>query len=243
MIEYICTLLLIMNKYIVLIAALMIAIGVEAQTNSSTNKKSSFSKPSKDYVMIQLGYENWTNVPDSIKIGGLGRAANVYLCNEFPIQKSNFSFSAGIGVATSHIFLKNQEIVLNDTVSAIQFKSESADYKKYKYATTYLEAPLELRYFENKENKNTGFKASIGLKVGAVIAAHTKSKQTISNKPVVEKVSTRRYVESYRYAATARIGYGNFFIYGQYAINNLFKIASGPENIKPFQLGICITGL
>jgi hypothetical protein len=232
-----------MNKYIVLIAALMIAIGVEAQTNSSATKKSSFSKPSKDYVMIQVGYENWTNVPDSIKIGGFGRAANVYLCNEFPIQKSNFSFAAGIGVATSHIFLKNQEIVLNDTMSAIQFKAESADYKKYKYASTYLEAPFELRYFENKENKNTGFKASIGLKVGAVIAAHTKSKQTISNKPIVEKVSTKRYVESYRYAATARIGYGNFSIYGQYSINNLFKIASGPENIKPFQVGICITGL
>ena len=60
-----------MKKYIVLIAALMFAIGVEAQTNSSATKKSSFSKPSKDYVMIQIGYENWTNVPDSIKIAVL----------------------------------------------------------------------------------------------------------------------------------------------------------------------------
>ena len=93
----------------------------------------------------------------------------------------------------------------------------------------------------NKENKNTGFKAAIGLKVGAVISAHTKSKQTVSNKPVVEKVSTKRYIESYRYAATARIGYGNFSIYGQYVINNLFKVASGPENVKPLQVGICIT--
>jgi hypothetical protein len=243
MIEYICALLIIMNKYIVLIAALFIALGVEAQTNSMTPKKSSFSMPSRDYVMVQFGYENWTNIPDSIKIGGFGRAANIYLCNEFPIQKSNFSFAAGVGVATSHIFLKNQEIVLNDTVTAIQFKAESADYKKYKYASTYLEAPFELRYFENKENKNKGIKAAIGLKVGAVIAAHTKSKQTISNKPVVEKVSTKRYVEAYRYAATARIGYGNFSIYGQYVINNLFKVASGPENVKPFQIGVCITGL
>jgi hypothetical protein len=216
---------------------------MQAQTTSMTPKKTSYSMPSRDYVMLQLGYENWANVPDSVKIGGLGRAANVYLCYEFPIQKSNFSFAAGAGVSTSHIYLKNQEIVLNDTLPYIQFKAESANYKKYKYATTYLEAPFELRYFENKENKNIGIKAAIGLKVGAVIAAHTKSKETVNSKPIVEKVSTKRYLEAYRYSATARIGYGNFSIYGQYAISNLFKVGSGPENVKPFQIGICITGL
>lgn len=199
--------------------------------------------PSRDYVMIQLGYTNWANIPDSIKVGGLGRAANIYLCYDFPIQKSNFSFAAGIGVSSNNIYLKNQQIILSDTVSYVQFVPEKLSFKKYKYSTTYIEAPFEIRYFENKENKNIGIKAAIGMKVGAMISAHTKGKMTVNNKPIVEKESTKRYVETYRYSLTGRIGWGNFSLYGQYAINNLFKVNNGPIGVKPFQIGICISGL
>lgn len=199
--------------------------------------------PSRDYLMFQIGYENWSNVPDSIKIGGLGRALNTYLCYDFPIMKSNFSFAAGIGVGTSSVYLKGQQIVLTDTTAYIQFIPETVDYKKYKYTTAYIEAPFELRYFGNKENRNVGFKAAIGMRIGALVSAHTKSKRTLNSKPIVEKTSTKRYLETWRYAATVRLGYGNFSVYGAYSISNLFRVNSGPENVKPFQLGLCITGL
>ena len=108
--------------------------------------------PSRDYVMIQFGYDNWTNHPDSIKVNGLGRAFNAYLCYDFPIMKSNFSFAAGLGIGTSSIFLKDQQIVLTDTAASISFISEIEPYKKYKLTTSYIEAPFEIRYFGNKEN-------------------------------------------------------------------------------------------
>jgi hypothetical protein len=120
---------------------------------------------------------------------------------------------------------------------------ETVDYKKYKMSTAYLEVPFELRFFANKENRNKGFKASIGLKVGALVSSHTKGKRTFNNKPVIEKVSTKRYLETVRYAGTLRLGYGNFSVYGQYSIGNLFKVNNGPENVRPYQIGICITGL
>lgn len=204
---------------------------------------STYSMPSRDYVMIQFGYNGLQNIPDSVTLGGVGRTASLYVCYDFPIQKSNFSFAAGVGISSSNFYLKNQQIIINDTTTQIQFVPENIDYKKYKYNLTYVEAPFELRYFENKSNRNEGIKAAIGLKVGTILSAHTKAKYTINNKPVIEKVNTKRFIETWRYSLTARVGWGNFSIYGQYAINNLFKLNTGPVNVKPYQIGICISGL
>ncbi|MEZ5046725.1 MAG: outer membrane beta-barrel protein [Chitinophagaceae bacterium] len=228
-----------MNKVALFFGVLLMTL----QANAQSKNKSSYAMPSRDYVMLQAGYETWTNVPDSIKITGIGRAFNAYLCYDFPIMKSNFSFAAGLGVGISNVYFKNQQIILNDTATAIQFIPEQVDYKRFKLTTTYVEAPFELRFFENKENRNIGIKAAIGLKVGALVSSHTKGKRTLNNKPIIEKVSTKRYIETWRYALTGRVGWGNFSVYGSYYISNLFRINNGPENIHPIQLGICLSGL
>lgn len=218
----------------------VISCGFVSQAQSTKN---SLAAPSRDYVMLQAGYDTWTNYPDSIKIGGIGRAFNAYLCYDFPIMKSNFSFAAGAGIAVSNIYFKDQNLVLTDTTTFIRFVPEVIDYKKYKLTTAYVEAPFEFRYFSNKENRNEGIKAAIGLKVGALVSSHTKGKRTLASKPIVEKVSTKRYLETWRYALTARVGWGNFSVYGNYSINNLFRTGSGPEGIRPIQIGICLSGL
>lgn len=153
-----------------------------------------------------------------------------------------FSFAAGAGIAVSNVYLKNQVINLTDTSTQILFMPETVDYKSIKCLPLILRCPLSF-VFANKENRNKGFKASIGLKVGALVSSHTKGKRTFNNKPVIEKVSTKRYLETVRYAGTLRLGYGNFSVYGQYSIGNLFKVNNGPENVRPYQIGICITGL
>lgn len=234
-----------MTKFISLFSAcfLILSMSMQAQTTPKTNTKaSSYSLPSRDYVMLQIGYENWLNAPDTLQIGGLGRSFNGYICYDFPISKSNFSFAAGLGVGVSNIYLKKQTIALTDTTTSVYFIN-STTYKKYKLTTTYIEAPFELRYFSDKEDRNKGYKVSIGMKVGALISSHTKGKRTLNNKPIVEKVSTKRYIETWRYAATARIGWGNFSVYGQYQLSNLFRVNNGPENIRPYQIGICLSGL
>jgi hypothetical protein len=214
------------------------AMAQEGKTNSA------YSKPSRDYFMFQLGYDNWLKTPDSVKIGGgLNRSANVYLCYDFPIKNSNFSFAAGVGVGTSHIFFENQKLVIDDTLTQIQFVGDNDRYKRFKYSLAYVESPFELRYFTNKENRNKGFKAAIGLKVGALVNAHTKGKVIYNNKPINEKVSTRRYLETWRVASTLRLGYGNFSVYGAYHLNSLFRVGNGPEGVTPYSVGICISGL
>jgi len=218
-------------------------MSAQAQSSDSKTGKSAYSMPSRDFLMLQFGYDNWTNAPDSIKVSGFGRAFNAYLCYDFPIMKSNFSFAAGVGVGTSNIYFKDQEVRLTDTSSSISFIPETQAYKKYKLTTAYIEAPFEIRYFGNKENRNKGFKVAIGMKVGTLLSAHTKGKRTYNSKPIIEKVNTKRYLETWRYAATGRIGYGNFSVFGSYNLGGLFKVNSGPENVRPYSIGICLSGL
>ena len=45
--------------------------------------------------------------PDSVATTGFGRGFNGYICYDFPLGKSNFSFAAGIGIGTSNIYLNN----------------------------------------------------------------------------------------------------------------------------------------
>ena len=195
--------------------------------------------------MLQFTYEGWANKPDSVKTGGIGRGFNGYLCYDFPIQKSNFSFAAGVGVGSANIYLDDQQLRLTDTGARgemVGFMNETTDYKKYKINTTYLEAPFELRYFGNRDNRNKGFKAAIGLRAGILVGAHTKSVRTVDGNKVVEKINTKRYLDKYRFSATARAGWGNFTLFGSYNLNSLYKEGSGPD-IAPYSIGLCITGL
>jgi hypothetical protein len=207
--------------------------------------KTLVEKPARDFVMLRLTYDSWLNKPDSIHSTGLGRGIGGYLCYDFPIKKTNLSFAAGIGFGASNIYFSNQELRFSDTGTAgqqVSIVTETKDYKKYKLTTAYLEAPFELRYFGNKANRNKGFKAAIGLHVGTLIGAGTKGNYTVAGTKTIDKENTRRYLQSWRFMATARIGWGNFSLFGGANLNGLFKDKAGPS-VTPLSLGIVFTGL
>jgi len=245
-----------MKKFFgMLTLALSISALVTAQDKKAANTpdtkletvKDEIVKPSRDFFMLQLTYENWNQTPDDIRIGGVGRGFNAYLCYDFPIAKSHFSFAAGLGIGSSNIYFKDQIAVMNTENDSITFANvDTASgvnlYKRSKLNTTYLEAPFELRFFGNKENRNKGFKAAIGMRVGLLVGAHSKVRHSVGNTVITEKVNTKRYIQTWRFAPTFRIGWGNLSLYGSYNVSPLFKAGQGPE-VFPYSIGICLSGL
>jgi len=228
--------------------ALAFSSATHAQ-DSDTKPEKKIVKPSRDFVMVQLTYENWSGTPDSVKVSGIGRGFNAYLCYDFPISKSNFSFAAGLGISSSSVYFDNQLLVMNTGASAVSFVNvDTASgvnrYKKSKLATTYLELPMELRFFGDKENRNRGFKAAVGVRIGMLLNAHTKNKN--SDNPggvlITEKYATKTYFQTWKLAPTARIGWGNFSLYGSVNVTQLFNSGQGPS-VYPYSIGLCITGL
>jgi hypothetical protein len=227
------------------------AVHASAQTDAEIVKtkrnllkvNTTYSKPSKDYVMLQAGFHDWI-LGDSAKDINLkrrGHDLNAYICLDFPLQKQHLSFSPGIGIGSSHVYLDSMIMPLTragSTYNTVQFLTDTSN-TRYKVSLVYLEAPLEFRYYANPTNRNRGFKASVGAKVGTLVKAGNKA--VIAN-GVKSKESARRYNEKWRITATARVGYGNFSLYANYQITEVFK-AGNVQGIRPYTIGFCLSGL
>lgn len=241
-----------MNRFFLLFSLFVISgnyLLAQNETDSVTQKrdwkKAQLSGRAADHFMLQLGYNGWSGETDGINTGGLSRTFNMYFMFDFPFKSTpNFSAALGVGVGTDNMFFKQTRIDL--TKSPLAFTADTDNsYKKYKLATTYLEVPLELRYAANPENFNKSFKAALGLKVGTMVDAHTKAKisrDTQGNGGYTIRVKDRRNFNATRLAATARVGYGVFSIFGTYQINTFVRDGAGP-NIRPYTIGLCISGL
>ncbi|MBL7717719.1 MAG: PorT family protein [Flavipsychrobacter sp.] len=229
-----------------MLIAILPAVASAQNVEKSKDTKKVVQKPSRDFVMLQLTYNGWQNKPDSINLEGFNRGINGYICYDFPIGKSShLSFAAGIGLSSSNYYFKNQRVVANDTGSAAVIRfHDTTGFKRSKMNVTYLQAPFELRYFGNKDNRNVGFKAAIGLQVGTLLGSHAKNNYTIqgTNVKALDKTSTKRFLNTWNFAATARVGWGNFSLFGSYNLTTLYKDLQGPP-LTPYSFGICISGL
>ncbi len=245
-----------MNKFfgITLATACLSAGTVLAQSSSNdapvADQNDKIIKPASDMFMLQLSYEGWGNQPDSIKTKWYSRGIAAYILNDWKIKNSNFSFAGGIGFSVSNIFFNDQRASLDGSGSAISFPTvngagSTSQYKGMKYKVTYVEAPLEFRFYADKYNRNRGFKLAAGAKIGLLVGGSSKYKETIDNSSstyVTYKENTKRYAATWRFSPTIRIGWGNFSLVGSYSITTLFNSGQGPA-VHPFSVGLCISGL
>jgi hypothetical protein len=241
-----------MKSISAVIAFLLVSTLATAQLeNDPSSKKKDWTKVdltkrSSDHIMIQFGYHGWSGPVDSIRTSGFSRTFNMYFLFDFPFKASpRWSVGVGAGIGTDNAFFENTSINLKDRTS-VQFKRDTLNkYRKYKLATGFLEAPLELRYSSNPSNMNTGFKAALGVKVGLPIDGHIKAKvdrDVNGFAGYVAKEKDRRHVNNTRIAATARVGYGNVTIFGTYSLTPLFREGQGPI-VRPWTVGLCLSGL
>ena len=239
----------------VVISCLFFSIGFSQETAPSPatkNDKKDFSSRSGDHFMLQLSSDHWAGMPDSISSHqkGLSRGFNAYLMLNKPFKSSpKISLGIGVGISTSNIYFKKMIVDLRAAPGYLPFPAlDSAEhFKKYKLATSFLEIPLEFRYMSKPSEPNKSLKAAIGFKAGTLINAHTKGKtlldknnNTINN--YIEKENSKRFINSTRFMATARIGYGIISVFGAYQLNNVLKDGSGPD-MKLYQIGLTIGGL
>ncbi len=240
-----------MKKTVLVLIAFASVSALFAQ-DKKTNKKIDLSNRAGDHIMLQLGSDNWAGLPDSIKSHkkGLSRGGNIYVMMDKPFKNNpRFSAGFGIGIGTSNTYFKNYSIDIKSTNTKLPFNALDSvnHFKKYKITTAFLEVPVELRFTADPEKNSKSLKVAIGVKVGTLLNVHTKGK-TLQNKnggtvnAYTEKESNKRFFNSTRLAVTGRIGYGNFSLFGSYQVNNLLKDGVGPD-IKPFQIGICLSGL
>lgn len=223
------------------------ALAQEPKGGKKDWSKVDLSKRPADHFMIQFGYAGWGGKPDSITTSGLSRSFNMYLLFDFPFKTNpKLSAALGPGIGTDNIFFKETTIDIKNKTQA-QFNRDTVNkYKKYKLQTSYLELPVEFRYSSNPANMNKSFKFAIGAKVGTNVEAKTKAKVDMDQNGdggYAFKVKDKKFFNGTRIAAIGRIGYGNISLFGSYSFTEFFKEGSGPQGIRPFNVGLSLSGL
>jgi Outer membrane protein beta-barrel domain len=231
-----------MRKISIILFAVLVSTSAFSQT--TTKKEKTITDRAADHFMFQVGTNIWSGTADSVSnyIKGFNRSANIYVMYNKQFKNSpKFSIAAGIGFGTSNIYFKKMQVNIAAAKSVLPFvRTDTGNsYKKYKLATAYLEIPLELRFTADPSNPNKSIKAAIGIKLGTLLNAHTKGK-TLQNAAVKE--SSKNFFNGTRIAATARVGYGIFSLYGSYGLTSLFKDGVAPDT-KLVQIGLTISGL
>ncbi|MEE6187348.1 hypothetical protein PIECOFPK_00477 [Mycovorax composti] len=209
-------------------------------------KKYNLSNRASDHFMVQLGYTNWANTPDSIPTRGFSRSVNVYFMFDFPFKSSpKLSAAIGLGVGSDHVFLDDVFADVKGRTSTMRFlDTANVSIKKTKVVTTYLEVPLELRYTANPENTDKSFKAAVGVKVGTMLRGGTRSRITTptSYPNYLLKEANKQYFNTTRIVGTARVGYGHLSLFGTYQLTSVLKTGAGPQ-LRPYTIGITFSGL
>jgi hypothetical protein len=249
-----------MKKLFTLCVAIACASAALAQDSTAVKKKGrkdwsriNLSNRPNDHFMLQLGYYGWATKPDSASFKGLPRSFNMYFMYDFPFKSDpRFSIGAGIGFGTDNIYFNKTtvDIIGASNSQTLTFGNglDSNYFKKYKMGFSFLEAPIELRFAKDPENTNKSFKAAIGIKVGTMLSAETKGKNLLNKagatiNSYTEKLKSKRYFNTTRLQATARISLGVIGIYGSYQVTNFIKTGlAGPE-VHPFQIGLVLSGL
>ncbi len=226
-----------------------------SQTGTTKREFKALKMPNRagDHFLLQVSYDGLAGMPDSISSHqeGFSRGFSAYFMFDRPFKGSpKYSIGIGAGISTSNITFKNMNVDLKSKNDLLPFTAVDSTnhFKKYKLATSYLEVPLELRYTAKPDNVNKSLKAALGIKVGTLVNAHTKGKtlQDKNNNTVgsyTEKIGDKRFINSTRFTATARVGYGIVSLFGTYQLNGLLKEGVGSPDMKLYQVGITISGL
>ncbi len=251
-----------MKRYFFLLTLAVAAVAnVMAQDDTAPKKKKGnpypnfdFKNRANDHFLLQLGYDGWSGYPEDIQFKGVNRHFNTYVMYDMPFKTNpQWSAAIGVGVGSSNIYFDKTQVdlagKLNSSSVTFSDRSDTTNFKKYKLNTTYLEAPVELRWVANPMNSNKSFKVALGVKVGTLVSAATKGKNLQSSSgsslygtKYIMKEKDKKFVNGTKFAGTLRVGYGNFAIHGQYSILPVFKTAVAPE-IRPWSIGITLSGL
>jgi hypothetical protein len=187
----------------------------------------SFAKT--DYSMYSPAYNNFMSLNQG---KSLEFNLNFYELN-IGLSKNYVGLVSGMGLSFNNYRFENPYTLQQGQNMTLPVLLEENNLSKTKLALSYLNVPLLLE-FQIPVNHNEGRLFINGGIIGGVkIGSHTKVKYGEKK----DKDRSGFNINSFNYAATARIGYKDICLFAKYNLTPLFENGKGPE-LTPFTIGI-----
>ncbi len=186
-----------------------------------------FDKP--DYSMYNATDKDFMslNQGKSLEIDFNFYELNIGLC------KNYVGLVSGMGLSFNNYRFENSYTLQKGQFITEPVSLNPDNLSKTKLAITYLNVPLLLE-FQVPVNHNEGrLFVNAGIIGGVKIGSHTKVKYGDKK----DKDRSGFNLNSFKYEASARIGYKDICLFANYSLTPLFQSGKGPE-LTPFTIGI-----
>lgn len=198
--------------------------GIELGLNNFTTSRTDLAMPADiDYMTLHSSKSTNFNINFTQLSLGLGR---------------HIGFVTGLGLNWNNYRFDGNNSIIKGTNGIIEELDPVLTLEKSKLATLFLDVPFLL---EIQIPVNSNHLSLAAGPIGAIkLSSHTKM--------VFEDGHTVKSwgdfsLNMIRWGATARVGYGNFQLFGTYFKTPLFQKGKGPGgyNLYPFEIGIALS--
>lgn len=217
---------------------ILLAIAVSGLAQTETTKKFSRRPDIPGTFNLELGFNSAMSAPDQFDLGFFGsRTLNLYYQYDIRILNSAFTFVPGIGLGLERFKFSDEHTLAyapNDPSSIVMVNPADAGFpgvKKSQLIMNYVDIPLELRFSTNPDDPARSFKIGIGGRIGYLYDSFGKIKYKEEGEVKKLKNKESYNLNPFRYGVSARIGLGNFSLFGYYNLSPLFEEGKGLSDI------------
>ncbi|MCA6363890.1 MAG: outer membrane beta-barrel protein [Bacteroidetes bacterium] len=165
-------------------------------------------------------------------------ALNIWQHN-FHIYRNNVNLVTGFGMEWNSYAFRNNASLIADT-NRVAATIETRDYTKNKLKMFYVNVPLMLEFNTNNNNHHRSFHvAAGGLFSYNVFENRLKQEYEMDGQTQERKVKDDFNINPFRYGLTARIGYGEYTLFANYALSEVFRDNAGPS-LNHYSIGLHI---
>ncbi len=159
--------------------------------------------------------------------------------HNFHVYKNYVNIVTGFGIEWNGYAFRNNSSLISDT-NRVAAVVETRDFSKNKLKMTYLNIPLMLEFNTNTNNDDRSFHiAAGGMFSYNVFQNRLKQEYELDNETQKIKVKDDFNINPFRYGLTARIGYGDYTLFANYALSDVFRSNSGPK-MNHYSIGLHI---
>lgn len=216
--------------------------GTEILWGKDKHKKDRSGKFNGHWEGIELGFNGFDNPDYKMYNGTEFMSLNQGKSMEFDLNfyelniglaKNYVGLVSGLGLSFNSYRFENPYTLHKGPQMTEAVPLDTDGLSKTKLALSYLNVPLLLE-FQIPVNQNEGrVFLNAGLIGGVKLGSHTKVKRGDTK----DKDRSGFNINSFKYAATARIGYKDISLFANYSLTPLFQSGKGPE-LTPFTVGI-----
>ena len=205
--------------------------------------------------IVDIGLNNWAEAPTNLDLKTFqSKTVSFTYSWDLPIGNKGFAFTPGFGLGTERYSFDAAYTIgtVTDNTGArtvstddlTQIIPDASVIGKTKAGMNYLDVPLELRYYVNRDDFDRNFRVAIGGKIGVLYSSFTKYRyEDFSGDNRLIRDRKDMGLNRFRYGIQARVGWGGFSFFGFYELSDKWDVTpTGGENTKNLTIGISLTG-